>query len=712
MGTRSVSVELQAKVAGYVAGMKTAADETDKLNRELADVGNHQREFEKIEAQAVSLTAAIDETESATHDLVKVVDHAGTQLKETAVDARFLRGELVKTRDEVLALAAAFAATGDKADLTKYKRQTRYLSDLERLAGKLDTGAGDAVKVAENVGTSLGQKIGKQAGLSASQSFGDVFEGALANPYVLVGLLPAAVEVGAAVGGAMLTGIGLAGLGAGVAGQLNDPAVQAAGSEVGKHVAAGFATATSAFQAPLLDVLASARGEWDALAGGLHSTFDALAPELRTLGGGLVGFADKLVPGLEKAAVAAEPLVTTFSDWLPRAGDEFAGLLGTMADNADTLDDGLKLVLGTVSTIVDLLNYGAKAGSWLFKAAEWTTGSLDALEHFGEGSDGAAQSFDRFGQAVQASGPDFDTLAAQLNQTTNDANSLAMTMADDLFSSLLASDRATLGLAESQTRLSESLKTNGKSFDIHTKAGQQNTEALLNSVEANQRIYDTMIKAGFGADQAAAAYDANTTSLEKQLQKAHVAQSTIDQLIGTYAAVPDTVNTDIRATGLISAIDNLGALIAAANHIDGKQFGFTVTEKINVQGHPYTNNGADTFYHGYAMGGQLPHAAMGAYFPPTDPGIIIAEPQTHGEWMIPQAGISPQRAYALGSSAMAPYGLAVGRPAMQMGGGGPQTLQLAATFVLPSGEVTHRQLITYALNTGRQPAQLFPAVSR
>jgi ribosome-associated translation inhibitor RaiA len=709
MGNRTVSVDLQLKAVNFVAGAKEAEKATHSLNDELSDVGDHGKDFAEAQAEADKLTVAMKET---SHE----VDKTGDQMRETAIDARFLAAELARARDKALELAAVFSDTGSRADLSAYKKQTRYVSDLERLLKAVTPDAGGAGQAAQSAVES-GSKIGRQLGLSAGQSFGKAFSGALSEPAVWALAIPALVDAGAIAGGALLTGISLAGIGAGIAGQIHDPRVEQAASMLGTEASAGFKTATADFAQPMADVLIAARHEWDKLQWGLLTTFRDLAPEVRVLGGGLIGFLDKLIPGLEHAAWAAKPLVTTFSDWLPHAGEEFAGLLDTMADNAGTLDDGLKLVLGTISAIITALNYATKAGSFLFQAQQWVTGPVDALIHFADAGSKASGVADHTADSVGALGaaaaqivPSLDDVSKALTANTTTADQYAEALTQQLFSALTASDHASLGLAEAQSHLGEELKKNHKTIDITTQKGQELRESVLSVVEANIRIYDTMIKAGASADDAASAYDNNTAALEKQLQKAHVSKKNIDELIGSYRGVPDKVKTDIETNGLVSAINNLGNLLAKINGLDGRDFGFTVTERHVVVEDRRVTHGSNT---AYALGGQLPHAAAGAFFGPTDPGVIIAEPQTHGEWMIPQAGISQQRAYDLGSAAMAPHGLAVGRPAMVgVGGGGPGTLQLAATFVLPSGEVVHKQLITYATNTGRQPAQLFPAVSR
>jgi hypothetical protein len=62
------------------------------------------------------------------------------------------------------------------------------------------------------------------------------------------------------------------------------------------------------------------------------------------------------------------------------------------------------------------------------------------------------------------------------------------------------------------------------------------------------------------------------------------------------------------------------------------------------------------------------------YFPPTDPGtLLVGEPQTGGEWLIPRQGISQMRAAWLGQNAMGGYGLDV------VPRGGTTKVELAVT---------------------------------
>jgi hypothetical protein len=689
MANRTVTVKLQAEVAGYVSGLKTAGQATEKLNDQLDDVGNHDRDFAEAEKSAAGLTAGLKPATAA-------ADKLGDELRGTGADAKFMSAELAKAKRETLELAAAFAVTGDAATLTKYKKSKAYVSDLERLAKDLGGGAGEAGKAAEKAGAQAGQAMAK----SASGAFTDGLGGLFTNPYVLAALIPAVVELGAGVGGALLLGIGLAGIGAGIAGQIHSPLVERAALSLSKTVGAGFAKATEPFALPLSRVLQAAQAEWIHLSLGLQLTFKELAPYVTALGAGFLGFIDKVIPGLERAAVAARPLLDTFSNWLPQFGGELASLFETMADNADALNDGLGLVLGTISVLVKTVDYGVTVGSKLFEVAKATTGTVAAVSELGKGSQTAsldvsvmAAKTAEAAAAAKSATPDFAALNQTLNQTAATANTVAGAMTDKVINTYLAADEAALGLARSQKQLADTLRQNGHAFNINSEAGQANRQAILSSIRANLQFYDTMIESGYSAKEAAAAYDKNTAALEAQLKKAHFTKDQIQQLIGEYKNVPDKVNTAIAVEGLTKAINDLNDLLRKLNGLPPLT---TVTvETIHIDKRTPTY---------YAKGGYLDgrtHAASGMYLGASNPGTVIAaEPETGGEWLIPRRGISQQRAGMLLGDAAAAHGLSLARsvPAFNGGWGGAATTTPAVnnsvnlTVLSPNARMTNGEL--------------------
>jgi hypothetical protein len=710
MGTRTVSVDLQLRAAGFVAGAAEAEKATSSLNHELADVGDHGKDFAEAQADADKLTVAMKETS-------REVDKTGTQMKETAFDARFLADELAKTRREALELAAAFTITGNRADLVASKRKTRYASDLERLATSNGLDAKGLVGDAS--------KLGSEAGQSFSAAFADAgpleaIGGLLANPITGVPLIAAAAligaEVGGVLGGAIVAGIGDAGIAAGVVAAFRDPRVKAAGQEVKTELGSIMTEVGAEFAGPSIAGLHLLRDEVAKLRPGLAAAAAELAPLTTDLFGGLAQGADKFFPHLERALVNAKPLIEWTANEIPKVADEVGGLFEELSKHADEERFALNALFGVMKMGIGTVEAFAKAGALILDVPMKLNEAASHLPLVGvefqrtEGHVGdLGAALGQFGHTVhQQTTPSLQELEQQLHTTELSASSLEEEMSLKLLNTMLEMDHATLQVAESHTQLSQAIKENGRQTDINTAKGQANREAVLSSVEANVQQYRAMIDAGAGADEAARAYEANTQALERQLKKAGFTKQQIDDLIGSYKAVPGPIERDIAINGLAKAINDMNNLIRQLNGLKPLYETTIVTRHVST-GATRGTTGA------YAEGGHWDRAAaVGMFLPPSDPGTVLAgEMRTGGEWLIPQAGISQQRAYGLLASAAAPHGYAVGRPAAMGGGyGGPNTLQLAATFVLPSGEVVHKQLITYAMNTGRQPAQLFPAASR
>lgn len=577
----SGAADLGEKQGGLYGG-KFAEEAKRSLTKALSDLPEVKIDADSTEAD-LKLAAIRAELDALSHEEIGVT-----------IDDHLLLAQVARIKAELAGLG--------KTGSARLQLDTKSaIADLDKL-GK------DVLPTVEKAGVNAGESFSRGLLSEVQGGVSSLGEAGFTNPIVLAALAPAVVEAGAAVGGLFLTGIGLAGIGAGIAGQIHDPQVQLAGTILGRDVASGFKKATSGFAAPVAGELNDLSREWAKLEPGVERTFDKLAPLVHDLGDGAEGFVDKLVPGLEDAAVAAGPLVQTLSKWLPQFGGELANLFEVLANNSDTLNDGLGLALGTISAIVDALAVGAQVGSWLFEAAKWTTGGLHAIIDLGRASDGTVVQLRTLGDTAQDAGskaagsvPDYDALSKSLNQVSLDADDLAAQMTDKVIDAFLAADHAALSLAEAQTRLSDALKENGHAFGDHTKASQANHEAILAVVAANRAEYDSMIKTGSSAQEAAAAYDKNTASLERQLQKAHYTKDEIQQLIGKYRAVPDTVNTEIAAHGLADAIDRLGLLLAKLNGLDGSVFGFFL--------HGYTEIDPISSHHdsipGRAIGGPV-----------------------------------------------------------------------------------------------------------
>lgn len=663
MASRTVSVELQAKVAGYITPVEASEKATKGLKDEIVDMGvESKREFDKMEKSAVTLAVAIKETGHET-------DAAGTQMKETAVDAGFLASELKKARTAALEAAAAFTVTGERADLLRYKQAARYVSDLERLAKQV-SGAGGA---AEGVGQSTGQAVSKgfDAALKGPKGLWQVMGSILTNPIGLLATLAVVAlvgaEIGGALGGAIIAGLGVSGIGAGVAAALGDPSVKQAtgGLKATLHEIA--IDVRNDFAGPTSDAVRILRDEFNHLRPSINATASELAPMTALLAKGAASGLDIFWGHLSKALLNSKPLIEWTARELPKLADDVGGLLEEMSKHTDEAEFALDALFGILKVGIGVLKVFTVVGAGVIDV-------LQGMEHAAAHIPVLGDAFDKAGKHGQLLKLATDEVAGSAEQLAKreqelaaavDANTAAF---ERSIREMLAADNAAIEYQQSIDDLTQSVHENGVTLDITTQKGRNNKRMLDQLVGSIEATYEENIKLGKGTHEANLAFLAQEGALQRQLKALGFSKAAIDDYIGRLEALRY-------------------AAIAANNAINDTGVGYT-------------------HHDSYATGGYR-HAAAGMFVPPSNPGTLIGEPQTAGEWLIPQAGISHARAGMLLAGAARPWGMTVGAS-----GGGPSTLQLAATFVLPSGEVSHRQLITYALNTGRQPADLFPASSR
>jgi hypothetical protein len=731
---RKVSVRLTAEARDFKKGVQESIDSVQKLSRsgEVTKEALAQLDRQADRAAVSLLKLAADGRLSAAE--LKKADHQVDELRGSLIElgaAAKLTGfagqisaveaEVVKARARVKELGDEFRATGSASSFRGLKDAQSELKKLEGLAHGLRSAFGDGPSGKGFFGrlSAAGMDFATNFSGNLSKSVEGGLMSALTSPEVWIVAAPvvlgAASILGAAAGGAILAGIGAAGIGAGIAGQFGDPKVKQAADALAKDVGGGFRDATSSFRDPIVNALAEFEREFNKLQPGIKATEASLAPLVGDLAHGAAGFVDTLVPGLERAAIAAKPIMQDLGQWLPGFGRELGDLFVTIAKHADEARDGIRLLTNALDALIQYVNFITPIASKIFdiyKATQFTVGAF-ADWHKEAGSIGPVlgKSLQTADAGIQGTETSLEALLKTLNQTKVTADSLAGAMSDKVFNGLMSVDQANLSVAQSLTQVTDALKTNGRELDISKAKGQANRSAVLSAVQANIAQYDSLIQSGIGAQDAARAYDQNTAALERQLRKAGLTKSEIDGLIGKYRNVPDKVNTLIAVQGLTDAINRLTNLIEHLNGLDGQRFNTYVVTHYSSTGQQTSGGTGQSRGSGLAYGGTVIPAANGmAYgiYPASNPPLIkFAEPQTRGETLIPNYGIPAARGLALADYAASHYG---GR--VTGGGSGGGTINLNATFVLPSGEVVHKQLVRYALDTNRMPSQLFPASSR
>jgi hypothetical protein len=700
--TRSVKVNLEADVGKYIPPVIASTEATEKLDDKIQATN---RDLDKTPAAAARAAAAMKL-------LGGDAKGVGNQLNDLGPNAtnslELIDQKLISTRAEIKKFADDFNKTGSSDSFNLWQSATKDLKGLERLKKDLTSALEDGAKEGEKAISGALQTGGQEGSKSLSASL----QGALSTPVlgpIVLGALVGAVAVsapaiGAAIGSAFIGGTGLGLIGLGIAGQINSAPVQSAFGVLKQHATDDLTAASSVFQSTLVGGLHTLTNELDHIAPDVQRNLSKIAIPAQHLFGGITDAIDRLGPGIDDLSSAAAPFIDQLATELPK----FAGSLSQMFHDISSGAPGAILFLHDLFTVLDAtvvglgkfvdgmehayswlrvistgLAHGPLAGGDLARELAGVSGAQDAASQSAKelkvNMEVAGASLDLAGGKAMSASDQFGGLISALNATNNTADKVAGAMSDKLLNTLLGLDHATLGVAESQTQLSETLDKNGRAIDKHTgtialntKAGQDNREAILNVVEANIRQYDANIAAGDSAQDAAAKYDVNTAALEKQLHQAGYTQAQIDGLIGKYKQVPDNVNTAIALEGLTQAINDLADLERAINHIPSYK-------KVTVE-EEHRTSGSNTGFVGHATGA-IRRAAFGMIVPPRDPGTLIGEPQTGGEALIPLQGISQTRAAELGQVAMSGYGLDVVPRGYRAGpmssGGGALRVELA-----------------------------------
>jgi hypothetical protein len=640
---RKVSVALEADIAGFVGPVKVATKSVDDLGDKVDKL---DRELDKIPADAAKAAAAMKLLGGDVNDVGGKMQSLGDKNTGLAV----LDSKIKSTRGEIRKLADEFAKTGDVDVFKKLGDSQGRLSALTKIRKDL----------AESVSTGVGE--GMLAGFKMP-----------GLQYVIAGVgATLALPLIAGLGGALAGGAGLGIAGAGIAGAiLGDPAHFgfAWGQVLGK-LKSDFVDATKPFKGETYAALASVGPMIDSWH--LDTLFSHALQFAEPLVHGLEGFATGVVKGVGALVEKGGPAVHALSEGMAELGHAAAVSLGAIADGAaggavalhDTIHgvsllvEGFGEVVGAAEKAYGFIrdhpiesaiaSFGLTIPISIWTAFDNTTSQLSTTEH------GLMLEALRAGDAFNMQGENLTALTERLNQATVSADSLAATMIDKVFTATMNVDQATLGVAESQTRLRETFEENSKTLkkhadqlDINTKQGQANRESVYASVTANMQLFQSQVAAGMSVEDATVIYDQNTAALEAQLKKAHLTQGEIDGLIGKYRNVPKQVETDIGVNGLTSAINGLADLIRQINGIHDK----TVTIYYRTQGQSLNAP--------LASGG-IRRAAVGMVIPPSDPGTtLVGEPQTGGEALIPLRGISQGRAMGLAQTVGDSYGFSV-----------------------------------------------------
>lgn len=492
---------------------------------------------------------ALEDLGGQATDAGKSSEKAGDKFKDTAADAGHLRREVEATTAKVKSLIEQFDKTGDKSLFKDIRGAKR---DLGRVTGLAKLIAEPAAEAGAEVGKNLIARLADtfRNGSAALKGAGSVLGAGVA--------VTAAPIVGAAVGAAVLTGIGAAGIGAGIALAAQDPAVQGAGVALGKTLSDAFGLSAAGFTAPLLKSMQILGQAGQGFARNLR--LDTLAPLVTVLAKGFAGLATNVLPGLNKALEASKPLLRILANELPGIGSAISDFFSSISEESDgaglALVKLLRGIQGTIRFAGDVIAVLSGIYEWSTRAVAsisgfledalgwipwlgklWSTVNNDAegaLAALKRGADGSKD----FAGGVKAIGESAEVTAERIKALKDGIN--------DLFDVTMGVEQANLAWRKGLLTLHDELAKGSRSLSMYSEAGIQNREALLSRVTAAEAIRDADIAAGMAVEEANAKYKKNIETLQALALKEGFAKSELDKFLAAWRSIPDEASKTFR----------------------------------------------------------------------------------------------------------------------------------------------------------------------
>jgi hypothetical protein len=108
--------------------------------------------------------------------------------------------------------------------------------------------------------------------------------------------------------------------------------------------------------------------------------------------------------------------------------------------------------------------------------------------------------------------------------------------------------------------LSEAVKKNKGSLDVHSAAGRANRDALQALLATSREMYFADINAGVAIDEARKKHEKRTGAIEREAGKLGLNRKATQDLIGTYGRIPAKKETDLVLAGMNRVVKALEEL--------------------------------------------------------------------------------------------------------------------------------------------------------
>jgi TP901 family phage tail tape measure protein len=454
--------------------------------------------------------------------------------------------------------AAGIDAWTKKVDDQGYAAETARLKtdnlagDVERLTGSLQT-----LAIESGSGANGGLRILAQGAEALVDQFGR-----------LPPVIGSTITVGAALtGGALLLGAGMLRVRRSTAEMLTElrsvgPAGERAATAFEK-TRKGATIAATAFVAlqvasasvaamqdeltPQVEALAKGLADYGVSGNLAGESSRLLGKDLEDLEGGFKFLADED----NKRRAAVKSMQSGFESLIP-------GLAGT--------NESLARTKQRITAMDQALTQLVQAGQ-----ADQAKAAFDRLAQSlavnGVSMEEFKKQFPQYAAAVEVAGSASKTAAKGIDAVGVSAGAAAdeieeMTQRfDDLFEAQMSIDRANLEVRTGMVELTKELKTGSRTLSLNTEEGRTNRSAVLDQIEAIEKLRLSRLKHGDSLDSANKKYVRDIDGLRRSMLQAGFAKDEVNRLTGAYRKLPDEASTKVVATGVPATRKQLADLV-------------------------------------------------------------------------------------------------------------------------------------------------------
>ena len=190
----------------------------------------------------------------------------------------------------------------------------------------------------------------------------------------------------------------------------------------------------------------------------------------------------------------------------------------------------------------------------------------------------AAAGANKMGSAAQAAGAGTDDLGAAAEKAKADLDALNKSF-KSLFDAQMSSDRAQIKYQEGLVALRTEMTKGSRTLDLNSAEGRKNRGAVLDQLSAIEDLREARRNEGQTLDVVNKKYKTDVDGLRKSMLQAGFSKKAVDELIGSYRAIPSKVPTSISTPGLPGAAKGIKSYDAQLDKLTR-----TIKTHVSVEG--------------------------------------------------------------------------------------------------------------------------------